>query len=423
MKLLLTIDAINKGGAERIITRLANHLSWNNEIILCQMLDERHNYTVSNRVKTVFLGSIQLSRKEQKFSKHLSFILVTVLIKLKIIKKNERESGRKFIIDIINAIIRYKKLINKLKPDMVLSFLINSNVICLLSKKIFNLKSPLLTGARNRIVNEIGTLPFPILYKFILKKIYLYSDRYIAVTDDEAVEAASVFKVPKKNVVLIYNGVDIEYVRSKSLEKFSIGQNFKNKNSFNIIHLGRLTYVKNQSLLIKAISKLNLKKEINLFLLGEGEDFNKLKKLSLKLDVEDKVTFLGWYENPYPYIKQCDLLVLTSFWEGFPNVLLEGMALGLPVISTKSSKAVELIIDDQKCGFLIENDLDSLVNAIQILVNDQELYRKMSYRSLEKVNEFSSETMLNNFKTTLQEVYWRRRKTPCICECIDPSKD
>ncbi|NWH06929.1 glycosyltransferase, partial [Desulfobacter latus] len=293
-------------------------------------------------------------------------------------------------------------------PDIVLSFLINSNVISLLSKKIFNLKSPLLTGARNRIVNEIGTLPFPILYEFILKKIYLYSDRYIAVTDDEAVEAASVFKIPQKNIVLIYNGVDIEYVRNKSLEKFSMDQKFKNKNSFNIIHLGRLTYVKNQSLLIKAISKLNLKKEINLFLLGEGENFNKLKKLSLKLDVEDKVTFLGWHENPYPYIKQCDLLVLTSFWEGFPNVLLEGMALGLPIISTKSSKAVDLIIDDQKCGFLIENDLDSLVNAIQILVNDQELYRKMSYHSFEKVNEFSSETMLNNFKTTLQEVYLRK---------------
>nr|WP_319392821.1 glycosyltransferase [uncultured Desulfobacter sp.] len=409
MKLLLTIDAINKGGAERILTRLANHLSLNNEIILCQMLDEMHNYPLSNNVKTFFLGSVELSKKEYKALRFFASILATLLMVLTFIKKKERKSASKFLFDFMSAIVRYKKLVQELKPDVVVSFLINSNLIGLLAKKIFGLNMPLVTGARNRIANEISSLRFSILYEFILKKIYLYSDKYIAVTGDEAAEAVSEFNIPKENVALVNNGIDIEYVKGKALLPPPINQKRINNNSFNIVLVGRLTYVKNQRLLVQAISKLNMKKEINLFLLGEGEDFNRLKKLSLDLGVKDKVVFLGWQKNPYPYIKQCDLLVLTSFWEGFPNVLLEGMALGLPVISTTSSKAVEMIIDHKKCGFLIDNDLDSLVNAIEILVNDQELCKQMSLHSQEKVKEFSLDTMLNEFKEILQEVYLNKR--------------
>jgi glycosyltransferase involved in cell wall biosynthesis len=116
---------------------------------------------------------------------------------------------------------------------------------------------------------------------------------------------------------------------------------------------------------IKAFSYVK-SPNIHLTMIGEGILRPSLERLSLDLDLSNKITFLGFQKNPYKYMSKAKCLVLTSHYEGFPNVVLEANACGIPVIAFNSPGGVSEIIDNGKNGWLIENrSLTDLAKKIE----------------------------------------------------------
>lgn len=165
--------------------------------------------------------------------------------------------------------------------------------------------------------------------------------------------------------------------------------------------------------------------KVRLYILGDGELKNELEELVKKLELEEHVFFLGFISNAHKFLRQCDLFVLTSLFEGLGNVLLEAMALGLPVISTdcksgpreiiapnSNIKSVCENIDVERFGILVKQfskeknivDNDSLVyikQAIEMFYLDKKLREKYTTKSKMRANDFSKEKVYNEWMKLL----------------------
>lgn len=122
--------------------------------------------------------------------------------------------------------------------------------------------------------------------------------------------------------------------------------------------------------MIKAISVISKRHDIQLLIIGEGSEKDNLRELTRNLEIEEKVNFLGYKKNPYPYIRQGNVFVLPSNTEALPGVLIEALALNVPVIASNVGGVSE-IVDHMKNGILFEKqNEEELVNAIEYVMKD-----------------------------------------------------
>jgi len=133
-----------------------------------------------------------------------------------------------------------------------------------------------------------------------------------------------------------------------------------------ILGAGRLTVQKDFATLIRAFARLREARPCHLIILGEGRQEAQLKSLAAELHVQDMVSFPGFTDNPYVYMARADLFVLSSRWEGSPNVLTEAMALGTPVVSTDCPSGPREILADGRYGPLVPvGDWQALATAMR----------------------------------------------------------
>lgn len=206
------------------------------------------------------------------------------------------------------------------------------------------------------------------------------------------------FPFIKDKSKVIYNVIDSNKIRKLANEKVD----FKFKEN-TIIGVGRFYSVKRFDLIIKA-QKL-LKDEgikSNVVLVGYGGALSEYKKLIEELEIEDCVEIIGFKENPYPYIYNSDIFVLSSDHEGLPTVVCEAMTLGKPVISTKCSGAIELI-ENNKYGILTScGDEYELKDALKKVIQNNDIKNSMSMKSTERSNIFEKKEILNKLENIFQ---------------------
>lgn len=214
----------------------------------------------------------------------------------------------------------------------------------------------------------------------------LYNSSYKIVTVSSAIRNKLSKEYNFKNLKVIHNPVDLNLKKieaSESKEKY-------------ILFFGRLDdEVKNISLLLEAYSKSILpESNIKLKVLGDGEDRDKLTNKAKKLQIDQKIEFLGFKPNPYNIVKAAKFTVLTSKYEGFPRVLIESLALGVPVVSVNCMSGPDEIIVDAKNGLLVENyNVKVLASALNRMINDKELYLNCKSNAETSVNKFSKENI------------------------------
>jgi glycosyltransferase involved in cell wall biosynthesis len=164
--------------------------------------------------------------------------------------------------------------------------------------------------------------------------IYNRADLVVAVSEEIKLQLIGKYNIPKEKLKVIYNGLDIEKIIKLSKEDVEE----KYRGIFNypcIISSGRLTHQKGQWHLLKAFKKVKESvKDAKLVILGEGELEGRLKTLAQDLGIKDEVYFFGFKKNPHKYISRAHVFVLPSLYEGFPNSLIEAMAVNTPVITT-----------------------------------------------------------------------------------------
>ena len=220
----------------------------------------------------------------------------------------------------------------------------------------------------------------------------------VPVSQGIAGELKEVFKLSPEKVRLIYNGFDLEEMRKEAAVEVNHPW-FNNGEEPVVGALGRMVELKGFEYLLEAIklvkdSGFNVK----LIMIGKGELLEELKLKAERLDIKDRVEFLGFVENPFSYLARCDLFVLSSLYEGLPSTLIEAMALGLPVISTRCPTGPEEIIENEKSGILVPMaDSKAIAEAILRVLKDNELNMRLRIEGKKRAEDFSLENMVSKF--------------------------
>ena len=198
------------------------------------------------------------------------------------------------------------------------------------------------------------------LYTFLYRHFYKNFNKIICQSNYMKEDLIKAFNLPKEKMVVINNPVDIDKIKRLSMAKMS--REF-NSNTINMVAVGALREEKRFDLLLEAFALLG--DRYTLTIVGEGEKKQELKELSRVLNIDKMVFFEGQQPNPYSYMKKADALMLTSAFEGFPNVLLEANSCGTPVIAFNAPGGIAEIVNDGLNGYLVSpNDIHKMASTI-----------------------------------------------------------
>ena len=163
---------------------------------------------------------------------------------------------------------------------------------------------------------------------------------------------------------------------------------FKSKNNLNIINVGRFTDQKDHITLLKAFKKINVVINAKLLLVGYGPNKALIDNYINKFKLTKKIKLINYQDNPYKFIDKTDILVLTSIYEGLPNVLLEALTLKKFIISSDCPAGPREILENGKHGFLFKmKNYNQLAKKILLYSKNKKLYKnKISsgYKSLDR---------------------------------------
>jgi len=235
------------------------------------------------------------------------------------------------------AIIR---LVWRLRPRTLLTTVTHLNFMLVLAR-------PFLPRDLRLLLREATTpgafiqkdTQHPILWRWGYRHLYPRAKKIICLSDSMVEEMVLHFAIPREKLVRIYNPVD------NTLLQLAAGQ--FNPYQGNVPHLvvaGRLRKEKGFDVLLDAMPAIIQSfPSVRLAVLGEGPQESELKAQAARLGVVEHVDFMGFRQNPWPYIKHADLFVLASRFEGLPNAMLEALALGTPVVATDCSGGIREI--------------------------------------------------------------------------------
>ena len=245
---------------------------------------------------------------------------------------------------------------------------------------------------------------FPRLFKgFIIKLILRNADARIALTDDMKKKMQ---RICDRATFIIGNGIDMARFNIHSKEKVR-HQLYIERDKKVIIFVGTLAVVKGVKYLIEAMNIMKIMNQENqqttLLLVGDGEEKHSLESLAKRLQLGKSTSFIGRvnHERVSEYMFAADVFVLPSLSEGFPVVIPEAMAAGLPIVTTNVRGLPEIVKDGEN-GFTVEpQNPQQLAEKISLLLDDKELSQKISRNNRNKSKQYSWEVVAEK----LEEVY------------------
>ncbi len=359
-EIIIFFPSIEKGGADKNLFTISNYLA--------TKLPNVNILTSSNKYKSKF--------KKVKYIGPNSDIFENL------------GRGIKTIIAIYYLI----KFAFTQKKFLVISF--QSNIFSILICKLFSIK---IITRSNSFPND-WTSNF--LKKFIFKIIYNLADKTI-------VNSASVKRKFLKfygiNPVHIYNPID--KLRIISLSKNKIKKIYKYKNSLKLIMVGRLSKEKDHKTFLKSLKILSKKLFFEAIILGSGDQERKINNIILNYDLQNKVKILSFRNNPYPYIKQSDILILSSLHEGLPNVLIEAAVLKTFAISSNCETGPKEILLNGKAGGLFKiSNSKNLADLILFFQKNEKIKNSMVLKAYKNIYRFDLIKNLNEYLQTINKI-------------------
>ena len=266
---------------------------------------------------------------------------------------------------VMGSVPALMKYLHDEKPMAMLSALF-SNVIALWAKRLSNIPTRLIISEHNTLSSVVADqkdLRWQI-YPKLARSFYPWANNIIAVSKAVAKDLAKVAAIPRNRIEVIYNPIITPDLKCKS-EALLDHPWFKTSEPPVVLSVGRLTDQKAFDVLIRAFSLVRKYRSAHLLILGEGENRDALQDLIKQLGLEKDVKLLGFVQNPYPYMANASVFVLSSRWEGLPTVLVEALYLGTPIIATDCPGGSREILQDGQFGKLIPMDAPrSLAEAI-----------------------------------------------------------
>jgi glycosyltransferase involved in cell wall biosynthesis len=331
MHLVLIISSLSAGGAERVLSNLANYWSKKGHTVTILTLDQPRAipfYPLAKEIKLKQLGLCEAT--------------TSILHRL---------------LNIFKRVLTLRKTIRILSPDGVISFISSMNFTTLLACGGLNL--PIIVSERTHPVYH--KLP---LFDTLLRRL-LYPTAAKVVVQTQS--AADYFR-PLDNIAVIPNSVSVPPTIAP-----------QHSTVHQLISVGRLIPSKGFNLLIQAFSKIALDfSHLNLTLYGEGEERQALEKLVADLNLKGRVFLPGLTQNIQAKLAEADLFIFPSFYEGFPNALCEAMAIGLPVIASACSGTVDVINDGVNGRLFPVGDTEKLTYLLRELIQDTSQRHRLS---------------------------------------------
>lgn len=350
------------GGAERVMATLANEfVERGNEVLIVTMKDAQSVYKLDERVKIIGAGGNVNSERRVKRSFQMC-------------------------LSAIKGIRVYIKEIKKFKPDIILSFLTNTNIMSIIVKKIYIRDIPLIISERCDPETR------GIVTKKICELLYPKSDLIVCQSERVANYFLSINN--EANVTIIPNPINDQAICKKTSEE----------RKKIIVAVGRLNKQKNYELLINSFNKIKMKyPEYQLNIFGKGPEEDSLKCLIKKLDLENRVHLMGTKDNVMNYVYDSSLYVMSSNFEGFPNALIEAMGSGLPVICTDFSTGIAReLIKDGVNGYVVPvNNPTKMAEAMSIILDNNSLQENMSRENKKIINTLNKSKIVDMWEKAL----------------------
>lgn len=293
-------------------------------------------------------------------------------------------------------LIRYFR-INK--PDFVLSSLDLTNMFALTARSLAHFPKYLIIRLANT-QSKVSRSPIKKkIEKYLIKILYPKADAIVAVSKSVSEDFKFFTNINHPSIEIIFNPIIIERVAQKANEPINHPW-FNPKTVPVIIAIGRLTEQKNFSLLLQSFAKVLESTKARLIILGEGPLRSDLENIVKELKLQNEVLLPGIVANPYNYLKNADLFVLSSNYEGLPNALVEALACGCPVVSTDCRSGPREILDNGKYGILVEpDDVDVLANAIIQTLNSEKKTIPLTW-----LDQFSEEVIVGKYLNLLNHL-------------------
>ncbi|CAN1593663.1 RfaG Glycosyltransferase [Candidatus Pelagibacterales bacterium] len=353
-------------------------------VIFCPSIEEggveKNLYIISNYLsKKINISLVTANKNKSKmFDKNIKFLS----------PKNNFWNNKPRLLK--TCICLYIILTNFYKKDLkILSF--QSNIFAIIISKIF--------GFKVFIRSNTSPISFAnsIIKKIIFKFFFNLSDKIIV---NSKIFKNQFYKFFNKKPVLIYNPVfdllKLNYSAKKKIKNIFFD---KKKKYLKIINVARLTDQKDHLTLLKGIMLASKKIKLKLIIIGKGREKNKIINFINENKLNDKVKLLGYIKNPMPYIRHSDIFILSSKFEGLPNVLIEAQSQKKIIISSNCPTGPSEILLNGKLGFLYKTgDYNDLYKTIEYVSSNLKIAKQKANLGFKNLKRF-------DYKTNCEKYY------------------
>ncbi len=308
-RILFFLPFMNGGGAERVVLSLLGHLDREQYIPVLVLLRQEGRYL------SLIPSDVEVIDLEAKQARY--------------------------------AILKIIQVIHIQKPDIVFTTLAYLNLYIAMIRPFFPRKMRFIARESNTVSIRNKREKYPRIFDWLYKNIYKNFDLIVTQAEFMRDDLVKNYGIERERMVVIYNPVDSDDVQKKALEQEGVDY----QDGFNLLAVGKLGYQKGFDMLLSIMRRLP--HNYKLTILGEGSDKTALQNQIKEFGLQTRVRLLGFCDNPYAYMAKADLFVLSSRYEGLPNVVLEANALGLPVVAFDSAGGTGEIIREGENGFLV----------------------------------------------------------------------
>ncbi len=364
------------GGVQRVVSKLANHLAENNYVSIILFENKPIAFDIDERVKIHTLPEKALS----------ALVLSKRDVGLTL------KAGEELYNDRVSHL---KELVRHIDADVFVSFEDYNNLIGIEAIKSICGGKKLIISSRVSIENQYKGAFVHLLnndfYVNHIKKLYKKADRVISVSEGVRLELQRL----GIGSVVIQNGIDINEINTLAREDTE----FKDY----IVNVGRLyNKQKGQEDLINAFAMIKDAIKEDMIIIGDGQDRKYLNDLINTFGMEGRIKIIGFAMNPYKYMKNSKFFVFPSYYEGFPNALLEAMACGCACICYDFEPSSAFISDNGSYVHLVrKGDIEGLASAMKEFCNNKNLLSSYQGLSLKRIEMFDMPAVLKKWEEVI----------------------
>lgn len=298
------------------------------------------------------------------------------------------------------AVVRYRSLERRLKPDVVIAALPNANILCGLARVGRPNAPPLIVTEHVAHFSYLGDPK----HKFTaigVRRLYRSAARVVAVSDGLRSELEAFYDLPADKLLRIYNPIDIEAIRVLAQAPLEADPGPGPL----VVSVGRLADQKAPHDLISALALLRPQLDAKLIFVGDGPLRPALEADAKARGLGDRVTFVGSDANPFRWMARADVFASSSIFEGFSLNIAEAMCVGTPVVATDCPHGPRELLQGGRCGILVApRQPQRLASSIMALIVDRARASEMARAASDRIREFDQAHVVEQYQELFDEV-------------------